>query len=159
MTFNLFYYIKCVLFLEALEPPKIVLKDNTREPIIKSGDSYELVCKGNSPLSWEYPEITVSWPTNYPFKIYKIFLLKGDSKKSTTFDLETSDNASDDQYQSVLRINNMSYPFVGYYTCYYDNFPNTKDQVYLYVNGKHNHANVWFNHFNSLLYCNCILTL
>lgn len=57
---NLFYHMKCVLFLEALEPPKIVLKNNTKEPIIKSGDSYELVCKGNSPLSWEYPEITVS---------------------------------------------------------------------------------------------------
>lgn len=37
----------------------------------------------------------------------------------------------------------MSYPFVGYYTCYYDNFPNTKDQVYLYVNGKQNHANTY----------------
>lgn len=83
-----------------------------------------------------------------------MFFLKDDTKKSmTTFDLESSENGSDDQYtyQSVLKINSMSYPFVGFYTCYYDNFPNSKDQVYLYVNGKHNHANVWFNHFNGLL--------
>ncbi|XP_050295850.1 vascular endothelial growth factor receptor 1-like [Anthonomus grandis grandis] len=100
-------------------PPKIIRDlPGTEYLLVNAGDNFAITCQGNEPLEWNYTK------------------LKGEKATWTTFLPKSSvvlDN-NDSIYWSVLEVTNMSYPFVGYYTCQYKDMPEVMDQIYVYVN-------------------------
>ncbi|XP_066150406.1 vascular endothelial growth factor receptor 1-like isoform X2 [Euwallacea fornicatus] len=83
------------------------------DPLIRSGADYNITCRGSHPLKWAYPqasELKLDW-TNF----------------------STITNEQSGAFESILQIKNMSYPYVGYYTCYSADSEDF-DRIYLYVN-------------------------
>lgn len=122
--------IKCVVLccfllininLASYVRPRIIRESEDSDDIIlNAGQYYNLSCQGSEPLIWDYPNVT-----------------ENGKDKWTSFNIVSSEvpHNSDYTYRSVLHITNSSYPFVGFYTCQYENGSDEdKDQVYLYVN-------------------------
>ncbi|XP_066251648.1 vascular endothelial growth factor receptor 1-like [Euwallacea similis] len=105
--------------------PMILNKfDLEDDPLIESGADYNITCAGTHPLKWTYPEVSE---------------LKMHWTSFSTFTHEKSGT-----YESILQIKNMSYPYVGYYTC--SSADNEDfDRIYLYVKDS-NHLSVEDNY-------------
>ncbi|KAH1027651.1 vascular endothelial growth factor receptor 1 isoform X2 [Dendroctonus ponderosae] len=95
--------------------PKIIRNFEEEDPIIDAGSNYTLTCEGAQSMTWIYPQ-----PSN--------------GNEWTTFTITNQyANNSEVINRSILHISNMSYPFVGYYSCQ-NEIGDDQDQVYLYVN-------------------------
>uniref|UniRef100_A0AAR5P7W8 receptor protein-tyrosine kinase n=2 Tax=Dendroctonus ponderosae TaxID=77166 RepID=A0AAR5P7W8_DENPD len=95
--------------------PKIIRNFEEEDPIIDAGSNYTLTCEGAQSMKWIYPQ-----PSN--------------GNEWTTFTIANQyANNSEVINRSILHISNMSYPFVGYYSCQ-NEIGDDQDQVYLYVN-------------------------
>ncbi|XP_066150407.1 vascular endothelial growth factor receptor 1-like [Euwallacea fornicatus] len=118
----LYMFLVFLCLYEARAQPTIILESGKTEAeiIINPGDNYTLICVGSSSLQWDYPSTT------------------DDLQKWTTvlIDAESMEGSYNNEYiyRSRLHIINMSYPFVGYYTCRYEDLADKKKQVYIYVN-------------------------
>ncbi|XP_018563787.1 vascular endothelial growth factor receptor 1 isoform X2 [Anoplophora glabripennis] len=91
------------------------------QPVVEANDNHSLFCEGNRPLKWTVPKV------------------KKDKQSWTTF-IPVSEEPINNHYKygSRLQIINMSYPFIGFYYCHYEDAdidnPEESTSVYLYVN-------------------------
>ncbi|CAH1128807.1 unnamed protein product [Ceutorhynchus assimilis] len=97
---------------KAFQMPPQIIRNTTNNLVIEAGNNYTLTCEGYQPIKWTYPQ---------PFSKIK--------QSWTKFTIINDNNTN----KSTLHITNMSYPFVGYYTCQYETIEE-QDQIYLYVN-------------------------
>ncbi|KAG5886437.1 hypothetical protein JTB14_035727 [Gonioctena quinquepunctata] len=99
---------------EAFWKPQILL--NGTEDILEPNTNYSAFCQGNKPLVWTTPEVG------------------GESSSWTTFRIENEVPANVNyKYGSRLYITNMTYKFIGFYNCHYENDENSEAKMYLYV--------------------------
>ncbi|KAL1506846.1 hypothetical protein ABEB36_006133 [Hypothenemus hampei] len=111
-------------FLKASDTDPKIFRNQSNDPIIiKSGENYNITCEGSSPLTWNYPTADQDEYNHWTTFIAKSF----------------QNDESYYQYRSVLQIINITYPFVGFYTCKYDD--NAYDKIYLFVDDP-NHLSV-----------------
>ncbi|XP_056648328.1 vascular endothelial growth factor receptor 1-like isoform X1 [Diorhabda sublineata] len=108
------------------------------EDIIEPNTNYTIFCQGNRPLNWTIPSIEKD----------------GDVKSWTSFTTEDEvPNNKQFKYGLRLYITNMSYSFVGFYNCHFNDaedisdINNTNDRIYLFVDD-HDHLAVDNNNFN-----------
>ncbi|CAH1182641.1 unnamed protein product [Phyllotreta striolata] len=103
--------------------PHILL--NGTEDIIEAYDNYTVFCQGNKPLKWTLPNVS--------YEVKKTF----DTKFTVVEEKPTSASF---RYGLRLYITNMTYPYVGFYRCHYENARDISekneetDLIYLYVN-------------------------
>ncbi|XP_056632203.1 vascular endothelial growth factor receptor 1-like isoform X1 [Diorhabda sublineata] len=111
-------------FSIAIKQRPNILK-NGGEHTIDLNSNYTLVCEGNKKLKWTIPKVQ-----------------KENMNRWTRF--ETEEVQYRTQYRLSLHIYNMSYPFVGFYNCSFDNSEdnnsNQNDGIYLFVNDENNLA-------------------
>ncbi|XP_072392187.1 vascular endothelial growth factor receptor 1-like [Diabrotica undecimpunctata] len=105
-----------------LSSPHILLSG--KEHVLQKNQNFSIICQGNQPINWTVPQITDS-----------------DKKTWTTFTtIAEPVNNSKYKYGLRLKITNMSYPFVGFYNCHFQNAKNITEEnsenskVYLFVN-------------------------
>ncbi|KAJ8922635.1 hypothetical protein NQ315_007667 [Exocentrus adspersus] len=111
-------YWSCVLAARKYDKPEITSEFET---VIETNDNHTVFCQGNDPLNWRWPEVEEE------FQFW------------TTF-ITTRETPVDKNYKYGLRLQiiNMTYPFVGFYYCHYEN-ANLEDElnsakIYLFVN-------------------------
>ncbi|XP_018563845.1 vascular endothelial growth factor receptor 1-like [Anoplophora glabripennis] len=120
LKFGSILYI-CTLFADskvvASGIGKPVILPSTFETIIESNENHTVFCQGNRPLKWTTPPIQKgkeSWTK---------FIWESEKLMNSSY-----------QYGSKLQIINMTYLFVGFYYCQYNDSDTDNESIYLYVN-------------------------
>ncbi|XP_044749513.1 vascular endothelial growth factor receptor 1-like [Coccinella septempunctata] len=85
---------------------------------LNSGDNLTLVCEGNYPVVWKTPEIIPQKYGKYT-KIYK-------SALNLTQENEL-------KYFSQLYVVNLTFPYVGFYSCSEEDNATSSKEIYLYI--------------------------
>ncbi|CAH1110876.1 unnamed protein product [Psylliodes chrysocephalus] len=109
--------------------PHILL--NGTEDIIEAYDNYTVFCQGNKPLQWTTPTVNAELAEQF----YTTFTSEDEKPSNTNF-----------KYGLRLYITNMTYPFVGFYSCHFKNTQDISEKndkndiIYLFVNDNENLA-------------------
>ncbi|XP_050509269.1 vascular endothelial growth factor receptor 1 isoform X2 [Diabrotica virgifera virgifera] len=106
--------------------PQILLAE--KEYVLEKNESFTIFCQGNKPLTWTLPSpkdpVKQKWTTH---------TIKAEKANNPMY-----------KYGSRLKLYNMSYPFVGFYSCHFQDGQDIADEdsdsnkVYLFVNDKEN---------------------
>ncbi|CAH1160263.1 unnamed protein product [Phaedon cochleariae] len=107
---------------ETFEKPQILLVNGTEKVLeINGNDSF--LCQGNRPVHWKHPKIEERYATWTTIKIEEV--------KPTNLH---------GRYGSRLYVTNMTFPFVGFYYCLYENVEDIErgSRIYLYVDDPEN---------------------
>nr|XP_023029901.1 vascular endothelial growth factor receptor 1-like [Leptinotarsa decemlineata] len=103
----------------SLLKPQILL--NGTEDIVDANTNYSAFCQGQKPLVWKTPQVD-----DEEYKQWTTFKTEEETPTSTNF-----------KFGIRLYITNMTYKFVGFYCCHYEENENDKAEMYLYVEDEH----------------------